>query len=69
MVELEHLKTLINHRITRILLAAEIGLSESKFRAYRKYVLDEFGKNGLEKELNRIGSGRNRSSKEGVHHD
>lgn len=44
----------INARKSRALKYAEMALPESQFRAYRGAFLDEFGRNGLERELERI---------------
>ena len=41
----------IKSRLNRVLLIGESSLPESQFRAYRKLVLDEFGRYGLEREL------------------
>jgi hypothetical protein len=45
---------LINIRMKRILTVAQSSLPESQFLAFRRIVLNEFGKSGLEKELARI---------------
>lgn len=45
---------LINIRMKRILMVAQSSLPESQFLAFRRIVLNEFGKSGLEKELARI---------------
>ncbi|MDR4468452.1 MAG: hypothetical protein MRJ68_09160 [Nitrospira sp.] len=45
---------LVNRRVTRILLVAEASLPASQFQAFRKVVLDEFGRNGLVRELERL---------------
>ena len=44
----------VNARMSRVLLMAEASLPEAQFRAYRKLVLDEFGKRGLGKELDKL---------------
>jgi hypothetical protein len=44
----------INARKNRALQYAQVGLSENQFRAFRGLFLDEFGRNGLESELERI---------------
>lgn len=44
----------INARKNRALRYAETALPESQFRAFRSLFLDEFGRNGLERELERI---------------
>ena len=44
----------VNARKNRALRYAETALPESQFRAFRGLFLDEFGRNGLESELERI---------------
>lgn len=44
----------IKPRLNRILTVAESALPERQFRAFRKLVLDEFGNDGLGKDLERI---------------
>jgi hypothetical protein len=44
----------VNARKNRALRLAEASLPESQFRAFRGLFLDEFGRNGLERELERI---------------
>lgn len=44
----------INARLNRLLLVAETALSENQFQAFRKITLDEFGKSGFGKDLDRI---------------
>ena len=70
MVSKIHVLELVNRRVTRILLVAQAALSSSQFQAYRTVVLNEFGRNGLVAELDRLdgqaesaewdGQGRNR---------
>ena len=45
---------ILNKYKSRILLVAEASLPESQFKAFRKMVLDDLGKNGLEKELKEL---------------
>ncbi len=45
---------LLNARKNRVLLVAQSSLPESQFKAFRQIFLDEFGKSGLEKDLERI---------------
>jgi len=67
MVDREQIQKLISTKLTRVLLVAEAAIPASQFQAYRKFVLDEFGNNGLSKELDRLfsnttdrqGTGRN----------
>lgn len=44
----------INARKNKALQLAQVGLTESQFRAFRGLFLDEFGRNGLESDLARI---------------
>ncbi len=44
----------INVRKRKILQVAQSSLSESQFKAFRQIFLDEFGKSGLEKDLERV---------------
>lgn len=41
----------LDRRKRRILLVAQSALPPAQFEAYRKIVLDEFGKSGLQSEL------------------
>lgn len=40
--------------MNRVLLIAQAALSENQFQAFRKLFLDEFGKSGLGKDLERL---------------
>jgi hypothetical protein len=51
MVTLGLLVQMINSRKNRLLLVAEAALPPTQFQAFRRVVLDEFGKSGLEREL------------------
>jgi len=53
-VSLETLIDLIGKRRDRVLLYGQTSLSENQFKAFRKLVLDEFGRNGLETELRQL---------------
>ena len=44
----------INARKNKALKLAAVGLTQSQFEAFRGLFLDEFGRNGLEKDLERI---------------
>ena len=46
--------TLLNQRKSRALRLAEASLPPSQFWAFRKCFLDEFGREGLEKDLERL---------------
>lgn len=45
---------LLNARKNRVLLVAQSSLPESQYKAFRQIFLNEFGKGGLEKELERV---------------
>ena len=70
MVTKEHIMAAVRAHLRNILLSAEAALPGQQFEAYRKLVLNEFGKSGLEGELDRLfgsaleqarqGQGRNR---------
>jgi len=51
MVTKELLEHIINPHLNQVLLVAETALPPSQFQAYRKVLLNEFGKNGLVKDL------------------
>lgn len=54
---------LLNARKSKILTYAQIAMTEHQFKAFRTLVLDEFGKNGLESELNQLLNEGNHSDK------
>ena len=54
MIELDDIQALIEARKNRVLTCAQIGMSEFQFKAFRKIFLDEFGKSGLESDLERL---------------
>jgi hypothetical protein len=54
MVNREDILDALKVRMNRILLAAEAALPASQFDAFRKIVLNECGKSGLEKDLQRM---------------
>lgn len=49
---------LLNQRKNRVLRIAEAALPETQFRAFRGLLLDEFGREGLEKDLERLAAER-----------
>jgi hypothetical protein len=54
MVTREDIEKLINSRLNQLLLVAETALPSTQFQAFRKITLNEFGNNGLGKELERL---------------
>ncbi len=45
---------LVNCRVKRLLDIAELSLPQDKYQIFRKITLDEFGKSGFVKELERV---------------
>jgi hypothetical protein len=69
MVTKERIEELIRSRLKHVLLVAEASLPASQFQAFRKLTLDQFGKSGLERDLERVfregfGQGKGRSGQE-----
>jgi hypothetical protein len=54
MVTKENIEQLINMHLSQLLLVAETALPSNQFQAFRKITLNEFGNNGLGKELERL---------------
>ena len=54
MVTLQQVLDVINPRKKQILLVAESSLAESQFRAFRTLMLNELGREGLERDLARL---------------
>ena len=48
------LLTAVDARKNQVLRIAQAALPENQFRAFRGLFLDEFGRNGLEREVERI---------------
>ena len=73
MVMLPAILALLNQRKNRVLRIAEAALPETQFRAFRGLLLDEFGRDGLDRDLARLvaeaeqrnGPGRPIRAKEG----
>jgi hypothetical protein len=54
MVTQDQIISLVNARMKRILHFAELAMPRDKYEIFRKLTLDEFGKSGLVKELERV---------------
>jgi hypothetical protein len=54
MVKVEVISGLVNAHVKKILDMAALCLPEEKFQIFRKLTLNEFGKSGLIKELERV---------------
>jgi hypothetical protein len=46
--------SLVNGRLNRVLLIAQAALPEHQFEAFRRLILDEFGRAGLLKDLDAL---------------
>lgn len=44
----------LSERKNRLLQVAQVGLPNNQFEAYRKILLDELGKNGFERDLEKV---------------
>ncbi len=56
---------LLNQRKNRVLRIAEAALPQTQFRAFRGLLLDEFGREGLEKDLERLVAEREQGNGQG----
>ena len=54
MVSKSEIERLINLRLNEVLLVAQAAFPESQFTAFRKITLNQFGKSGLSKDLDRL---------------
>jgi len=54
MVTSEQIMKIVNFRVKKVLDLAELSLPQDKFPKFRKLILDEFGQNGLARELERV---------------
>ena len=54
MVTKEAILPLVNARLNRVLLIAQAALPEHQFEAFRRLILDEFGRAGLIRDLDTI---------------
>lgn len=54
MLSQDQIVQLVNARVKKILDFAELSLPQDKFLIFRKLTLDEFGRSGLVKELERV---------------
>lgn len=60
MVTQEQIMQLVNARVKKLLDLAELALPEGKYETFRRLTLNEFGKSGLAKELERVLRGQER---------
>ncbi len=54
MVDLRELSALINRRTSKVLTVVEMAVPPEKYPGMRKFILDEFGRNGLLGEVARL---------------
>jgi hypothetical protein len=54
MVTRELIEKLIGKRVNEVLLIAEASLPQTQFQAFRKLTLNQFGQNGLGKDLDEV---------------
>jgi len=54
MVNKDQIIQLVNPRLNHILRVAESSLHPGQFKAFRKLTLDDFGENGLRKDLDKL---------------
>ena len=54
MLSRETILPLVNARLNRVLLIAQAALPEHQFEAFRRLILDEFGRAGLIRDLDTI---------------
>ena len=54
MVRKAEVLKLVHGHVSHVLLVAQASLPSSQFQAFRTVVLNEFGRNGLEGELERL---------------
>jgi hypothetical protein len=60
MINFDTIRNLIKARMKRVLDFGELALTPNQFAAFRKLVLDEFGKSGLESELEQVFRGQHK---------
>lgn len=65
MVTMAALLALLNRRKNKVLRFAEAAMPETQFRAFRGLLLDEFGREGLEGDLERLMAEREQGSGQG----
>ena len=54
MIDIDTIRALVKPRMRRVLEFGELAIPPAQFAAFRKLVLDEFGRSGLESELERV---------------
>ena len=54
MVTTKTIIDLVKPRLNRVLTVAQAALPDRQFSAFRKLMLDEFGRSGLERELDQV---------------
>ncbi len=60
MVMLQAIVDALNARKNKVLLLAQAALPDTQFQAFRKLFLGEFGRDGLERELEHLFAGKDK---------
>lgn len=66
MVTLRLIQGLINIHLNRVLLAAEAALPAAQYLAYRRVVLAELGRKGLQRKLQRLFASPGETTRAGI---
>jgi hypothetical protein len=66
MVSKDDVVGVINYRLNRVLSIVELIVPAEKFPMCRKLILDEFGRDGLGKDLDGLFWGRTREERDGA---
>lgn len=62
----DDINALLNKHVGRVLRAAEIALPNERFRPFRRMVLDEFGRSGFGRGLERLLGNRQDKKNKGL---
>ena len=65
MLTKEVILTMVNARLNRVLLIAQAALPEHQFEAFRRLILNEFGRAGLIRDMDTV-LGKNRQERNGT---
>lgn len=65
MIAKEDIMQLVNCHMGKVLRAAELALPQEKFQQFRSIVLNEFGRNGFRRGLERLLHSQQENNKDG----
>jgi hypothetical protein len=65
MIEKDEIMRLVNCHLAKVLRAAELALTQEKFLQFRSIVLNEFGRNGFRRSLERLLHSQQENNKDG----